>query len=237
MRKNLLIYGSPIIEQPEIDEVVATLRSGWLGKGPKTYKFEGMFKKYIGSRFAIALNSCTAALHLSLLAIEINPGDEVIVPSMTFASTANVVILVGGKPIFVDCEKDTMNIEPKDIERKITSKTKAIIPVHFAGRPCDMNRIMKIARKHKLQVIEDCAHAFGAQYMGKKVGTIGDIGCFSFYVTKNITTGEGGMVVTNNRDLANKINILASQGLDKVSYERFKNHNLRHYNVIEPGLK
>jgi len=148
MRKNFLIFGSPLIEQQEIDEVVASLKSGWLGTGPKVDKFEEMFREYKGSRYAMALNSCTAALHLSMLAIGIKPGDEVIVPTMTFAATANAVIHAGGIPIFADCEQETMNIDPGDIERKISSKTKAILPVHFAGRACNMDAIMDIAKKH-----------------------------------------------------------------------------------------
>jgi len=198
IRKDFLIFGNPMIEQPEIEEVVASLKSGWLGTGPKVHKFEEMFKDYKGARFAIALNSCTAALHLSMLAIGIKKGDEVIVPAMTFSATANAVIHAGGRPVFTDCEKDTMNINPRDIERKITPKTKAIIPVHFAGRPCHMNDIMDIAKKNNLKVVEDSAHAVEAEYQGKKTGTFGDIGCFSFYITKNIVTGEGGMAITDN---------------------------------------
>ena len=175
MRENFLVFGSPLIEQPEIEEVVDSLKSGWLGTGPKTHKFEEMFKKYKGVKYAMALNSCTAAIHLSLLAIGIKPGDEVIVPTMTFASTANIVIHVGAIPVFADCERNTMNIAPDDIERKISPKTKAIIPVHFAGRPCNMNAIMDIAHKHHLKVIEDCAHAIETEYHGKKAGTFGDL--------------------------------------------------------------
>jgi len=188
MRNKFLVFGSPLIEQPEIDEVVASLKSGWIGTGPKVHKLEEMFAKYKGTKYAMALNSCTAALHLSLLAISIKPQDEVIVPTMAFASTANTVVHVGAIPIFADCERDTMNIDTKDIERKITPKTKAIIPVHFAGRPCNMDAIMDIAKNHNLKVIEDCAHAIETEYHGKKAGTFGDLGCFSFYVTKNIVT-------------------------------------------------
>ena len=170
----------PLIEQPEIDEVVASMKSGWLGTGPKVQKFEQMFREYKGSKYSMAVNSCTAALHLAMLAIDIQQGDEVIIPTMTFAATANSVIHAGGVPVFADCEKDTMNIDPEDIERKITNKTKAIIPVHFAGRACNMDAIMSIAKKHSLKVIEDCAHAIETEYKGKKTGTIGDLGCFSF---------------------------------------------------------
>jgi len=237
MRKSFLIFGSPLIEEQEIEEVVASLKSGWLGTGPKVHKFEQMFKEYKGVNFAMALNSCTAALHLSMLAIGINHGDEVIVPTMTFSATANAVIHTGARPVFVDCEKDTMNIDPEDIERKITSKTKAIIPVHFAGRPCNMNDIMDIAEKHSLKVVEDSAHAIEAEYHGKKTGTFGDIGCFSFYVTKNIVTGEGGMAITDNEDYANKIKILALHGMSKDAWKRFSDEGYKHYQVVYAGFK
>jgi len=237
VRKNFLVFGSPLVEQPEIGEVVASLKSGWLGTGPKVHKFEEMFKKYKGTRFAMALNSCTAALHLSMLAIGIKPGDEVVVPTMTFTSTANAVIHAGGRPVFVDCEKDTVNIEPEDVERKITPKTKAIVPVHFAGRACNMNAIMDIAKKYNLKVIEDCAHAIETEYHGKKAGTFGELGCFSFYVTKNIVTGEGGMVITDNEDYANQVKILGLHGMSKDAWKRFSDSGYKHYQVVYAGFK
>lgn len=178
---NFIIFGSPAIEQPEIDEVVDSLKSGWLGTSPKVHRFEEMFKKYKGSKFAMALNSCTAALHFSLLAIGIKPGDEVIMPTMTFCSTASVVIHVGAKPVFTDRKKDTMNINPEDIKRKITPRTKAIVPVHLAGRACKMDANTEIAKKHHLKIIEDCAHAIETEYHDRKAGTFGKLGCFSFY--------------------------------------------------------
>ena len=237
MRKNFLVFGSPMIEQPEIDEVVASIKSGWLGTGPKVQKFEQMFREYKGSKFAMAVNSCTAALHLSMLTIGIKPKDEVIVPTMTFAATANAVIHAGGVPVFADCEKETMNINPKDVEKKITEKTKAIIPVHFAGRSCNMDAIMEIAEKHGLKVIEDCAHAIETEYHGKKSGTFGDLGCFSFYVTKNIITGEGGMVTTDNEKYANQIKILALHGMSKDAWKRFSDEGYKHYQVVQAGFK
>lgn len=237
MRKDFLVFGSPLIEQSEIDEAVASLKSGWIGAGPKVHKFEEMFKEYKSAGYAIALNSCTASLHLSMLAVDLKPGDEVIVPSMTFAATANAVIHAGGRPVFADCEKETMNIDPFDIERKITNKTKAIIPVHFAGRPCDMDAIMPIAKKRSLKVIEDCAHAIESEYHGKKSGTFGDIGCFSFYVTKNIVTGEGGMAITGNRDYADKIKILGLHGMSKDAWKRFSDEGYKHYQVVYCGYK
>ncbi|MCK4860247.1 MAG: DegT/DnrJ/EryC1/StrS family aminotransferase [Candidatus Omnitrophica bacterium] len=237
MRKDFLVFGSPMIEQPEIDEVVASLKSGWLGTGPKAHKFEEMFKEYKGTKYAIALNSCTAALHLSMLAIGIKPGEEVIVPAMTFASTASVVIHAGGIPVFADCKKDTMNIDPADIERKISPKTKAIIPVHFAGRACNMDAIMDIANRHDLKVVEDCAHAIETEYQGKKAGTFGDLGCFSFYVTKNIVTGEGGMAITDNEEYANRMKIMALHGMSKDAWKRFSDSGYKHYQVLYPGYK
>lgn len=237
MRKNFLVFGSPLIEQPEIDEVVASMKCGWLSTGPKVHEFEEMFREYKGSEFAMALNSCTAALHLSMVAIGIEPGDEVIVPTMTFAATANAVIHAGGVPVFADCEKDTMNINPEDIERKITSKTRAILPVHFAGRSCDVDAIIDIAKKHHLKIVEDCAHAIETEYHGKKVGTFGDLGCFSFYVTKNIVTGEGGMVITDNEEYANQIKILGLHGMSKDAWKRFSDQGYKHYQVIYAGFK
>lgn len=237
MRKEFLVFGSPLIEQPEIDEVVDSLKSGWLGTGPKVKKFEEDFGKYKGVKHALALNSCTAALHLAMRAIGIRSGDEVIVPTMTFAATANAVIHAGGKPILVDCGRDTMNLDPKDLEKKITPRTKAVIPVHFAGRPCNMEAIMAIAKKHNLKVIEDCAHAIETEYRGKKAGTFGDIGCFSFYVTKNIVTGEGGMAITNNEDYANQIKVLALHGMTKDAWKRFSDEGYKHYQVVDSGHK
>lgn len=237
MRENFLVFGNPIIEQPEIDEVVGCLKSGWLGTGPKVQKFEEMFRTYKDTRFAIGLNSCTAALHLSMLSLDIQEGDEIIVPSMTFCATANAVVHAGGKPIFVDCDKETMNICPEDIERKITTRTKAIMPVHFAGRACNMNAIMDIAQRYDLKVIEDCAHAIETEYHGRKAGTFGNLGCFSFYVTKNIVTGEGGMIVTENEDCANKIKVLALHGMTKDAWNRFGDKGHKHYEVVYAGYK
>src|SRR3990167_508182 len=237
MRKNFLIFGSPLIEEPEINEVVASLKSGWIGTGPKVHAFEEDFKEYKGTKYAMAVNSCTAALHLSLVAIGVGPGDEVIVPSMTFDATANVVVHVGATPIFADCQRDTMNIDPGEIEKKITPRTKAIIPVHFAGRSCDMDAIMTIAKRHNLKVIEDCAHAIETEYHGKKAGTFGEIGCFSFYATKNIVTGEGGMAVTNNEAYASKIKIMGLHGMSKDAWKRFGDSGYKHYQVLYAGFK
>ncbi len=237
MRKKMLVYGSPLIEGPEISEVVKCMKSGWLGTGPKVQQFEEMFRAYKGIPYSMALNSCTAALHVSMLAAGLRPGDEVLVPAMTFAATANAVIHARCKPVFVDCERDSMNIDPKDMERKITGRTKAVIPVHFAGRPCNMDAIMDIAKTHQLKVIEDCAHAIESEYHGKKTGTFGDLGCFSFYVTKNIVTGEGGMAITKNEDYASQVKVLALHGMSKDAWKRFGDEGYKHYQVVYAGFK
>lgn len=236
-KKAFIVFGSPSIGQREINEVVAVLKSGWLSTGPRVHRFEELFRQYKGSRYAIALNSCTAALHLSLKVMGIKPGDEVLVPAMTFCATANAVIHAGGKPVLIDCERETQNIDPKEIVKRITRRTRAIVPVHFAGRPCNMNVILAIAKEHNLKIIEDCAHAVEAEIGGRKVGTFGDIGCFSFYVTKNLTTGEGGMVVTNNEEYAKQIKILSLHGMSKDAWARFSAEGYTDYQVIDAGFK
>jgi dTDP-4-amino-4,6-dideoxygalactose transaminase len=235
--EEFLIFGSPLIEQEEIDEVVQSLKSGWVGTGPKVHKLEQLFKEYKGVGHAMALNSCTAALHLSMIVLGISAGDEVIVPAMTFAATANAVIHAGGVPVFADCQKDTMNIDPADLEAKITPRTKAVIIVHFAGRPCRMDEILDICRRHDIKLVEDCAHAIEAEIDGQKSGTFGDIGCFSFYVTKNIITGEGGMAITNNDEYADKIKVMALHGMSKDAWKRFSDDGYKHYQVVYPGFK
>ena len=237
VRNDFLVFGSPKIEQEEIDEVVECLKSGWIGTGPRVNEFENAFCDYIGSKYAIALNSCTAALHLSMLISDVSIGDEVITTPMTFAATANAILHAGAKPIFVDVEKDSMNIDPSLIEKAISPKTKAILPVHFAGRPCNMDHIMEIAQKNNLLVIEDAAHAVEAKYKGKKIGNIGDMTCFSFYVTKNLVTGEGGMITTNNEEWSKKIKIRALHGMTSDARMRYANENYKHYQVIAPGFK
>lgn len=237
MRKDFLIFGNPAIEQPEIDEVVDSLKSGWLGTGPKVQKFEEMFKNYMGTKHAVAVSSCTSALHLSMCALGIGPGDEVLVPTMTFAATANAVIHSGGIPVLVDCKRDTMNIDPEDIKSKITSRTKAVIPVHFAGRPCDMDEICELSNQHGIKIIEDCAHTVEAEYRGRKMGTFGEMGCFSFYVTKNIVTGEGGMVISDKNNYVNQIKTLAQHGLSRDAWKRFSDEGYKHYQVVYSGYK
>jgi len=236
-KNKYIIFGAPAIGQEEVEEIVRTLKSGWLGTGPKTAKFEQLVSNYVKAKFGLALNSCTAGLHLSLLVCGVKPGDEVITTPLTFCATVNAIIHCGAKPVFVDINKETMNIDENKIEAAITRKTKAIIPVHMAGRPCEMNAILKIARRHKLFVIEDAAHALGARYHGKMIGSIGDLTCFSFYVTKNIITGEGGMVTTNNKKFADKMKIYALHGMSKDAWQRYSDDGYKHYEVIYPGYK
>lgn len=237
VRKNFLVFGAPQIKQAEIDEVVDSMKSGWLGTGPKVAKFEELVRDYTGTKHALAVNSCTAGLHLALIASGVEAGDEVITTPMTFAASANVVEHIKAKPVFVDVEKLSMNIDPDLIKKKITKKTKAIIPVHMAGRVCRMDEINKIAKKHKLVVIEDSAHAFGAEYKGKMAGNLGDISAFSFYVTKNLITGEGGMVTTNNDKYAEFVQLNALHGLSRGAWKRYSDEGFKHYLVQYPGYK
>jgi dTDP-4-amino-4,6-dideoxygalactose transaminase len=236
-KEHFLVFAAPLIEEDEINEVVASMKSGWVGTGPKVAQFEKMFREYKSADYSVAVNSCTAALHLSFLAANLEPGDEIITTPMTFCATVNAVIHSGATPVLADIDPITMNISPDEIEKKITDKTRAILPVHFAGRPCDMDRIVEIARKYNLKLIEDCAHAIETEYHGRKTGTFGDFGCFSFYVTKNIITGEGGMVLTKNEDDANRIKVLALHGMTKDAWKRFGDEGYKHYYVAEVGYK
>lgn len=236
-KENFLVFGSPLIQEDEINEAIATLRSGWIGTGPKVAKLEDLFRSYKGVRHAIAVNSGTAALHLACLAAGIGPGDEVITTAMTFCATVNAIIHSGATPVLVDCDKKTMNIDPSKIEEKISPRTKAMLIVHFAGRPCEMGLLMDIAKKHELIVIEDCAHAIETEYHGKKAGLFGLLGCFSFYATKNMTTGEGGMMITEFDDLAARIKVLALHGLNHDAWKRYSDEGYKHYQVVECGFK
>ena len=237
MRKDFLVFGSPRIEQAEIDEVVDSLKSGWISTGPKVARFEKLFKNYIGTNHALALNSCTAGLHLSMIVAGLQDGDEVITTPMTFGATANAIMHSRATPVFADIELPTMNIDPENIEEKITDKTRVIVPVHFAGRPCNMKRIKEIAQKHNLIIIEDAAHALEATYHGQKIGTIGDLSVFSFYVTKNLVTGEGGMITTDNNTYAEMIQTYALHGMSKGAWKRYSDEGFKHYQIVYPGFK
>jgi dTDP-4-amino-4,6-dideoxygalactose transaminase len=230
-------FHKPAIDEDEIQSVVETLRSGWLTTGPKVKRFEEEFAKYLGCRHAVAVNSGTAALHLALDAIGLKEGDEVILPTMTFAATAEVVIYFKACPVLVDCEPDTLNLDSEQLESAITSRTKAIIPVHLGGQPCDMDRILELARRHNLKVIEDAAHALPAAYHGKKVGAIGDITCFSFYATKTITTGEGGMATTENSEWAERMRMMSLHGISHDAWKRYTKEGSWYYEILSPGFK
>lgn len=237
MRSSYLVFGQPPIEQPEIDEVLGSLRSAWLGTGPKAAEFERRIAAYKGVPYAVGLNSCTAGLHLACVVLGLQPGDEVITTPMTFCATVNAIVHAGATPVLADVDPVTMNIDPAEVRKKVTPKTKALLPVHFAGRPCDMDALMAIAREHRLKVIEDCAHAIETEYRGQKAGTIGDLGCLSFYSTKNIVTGEGGMVLTRDERLAKRTKMMGLHGMSADAWKRFTDDGYKHYDVEEVGFK
>lgn len=237
MSRPFLVFGAPLIEEAEIAEVVDSLRSGWLGTGPKVARFETLFREYTGAQHAIAVSSCTAALHLCLIAAGIGPGSEVITTAMTFVATANAIVNAGAVPVLTDCDRSTGLMDPERVEAAVTPRTRAIIPVHLYGRPCAMDALMDIARRHDLVVIEDAAHAIEASYRGRKIGTIGHMTAFSFYVTKNMTTGEGGMVTTASSALAESTRRYALHGLSHDAWTRFTDAGYRHYTAVVAGFK
>ena len=236
-KDRFLVFGSPPLLEAEIAEVVDSFRKGWIGTGPKVARFEQMFAEYVGAKHAMAVSSCTAALHLGTLAAGIGPGEEVVLPSMTFAATANAVIHTGATPVFVDCDRATMNIDPHAVRAAITPRTRAIMPVDFAGRPVDFEALSAIAHEHQLAMIEDAAHCVEGVYHGRKVGTISDATCFSFYVTKNVTTIEGGMITTENDAWATLIRTSALHGMSADAWARFSDSGFKHYQVVSPGFK
>jgi dTDP-4-amino-4,6-dideoxygalactose transaminase len=244
-RASFLPFALPSIGEEEIAEVVDSLRSGWITSGPKVKRFEAEFSQYIGCRHAMAVNSCTAALHIALTALDVGPGDEVIVPTLTFCSSANVVVHVGARPILVDVGAD-FNVQAETIERAVTPKTKAIILVHYSGQACDLAAVYAVARRHHLAVIEDAAHAVGTEYDGHKIGAsyhtqasgvTKHITCFSFYAIKNLTTGEGGMIVTSNDELAERMRKLTLHGMNRDAWKRYSSAGSWFYEVQEPGYK
>ncbi len=230
-------FHKPYINGEEEKEVIDSLRKGWLTMGKKTVEFEKEFGNYIGAKNAVAVNSCTAALHLALRCIGLKEGDEVLVPSVTFVATAEVVGYFGARPVLVDVERDTHLIDLRDLEKKITERTKAIIPVHYSGQPADMDEIIEIARNHNLYVVEDAAHALPSSYRGRRIGTIGDLTAFSFYATKTLTTGEGGMITTDNDKWAEKIRVLRLHGISKDAWKRYTKEGSWEYDVLENGYK
>jgi len=237
MTDEFLPFSRPSISREAIDEVVACLESGWITTGPRVKKFEEDLKRYFGAPHALALSSATAGLHLALLALELKPGDEVITTPMTFAATLNTIVLAGGRPVLVDVEPDTYNMDMSKLAGAITKQTRAIMPVHFAGLPVDLDPLYQLADKHGLRVIEDAAHAIGTEYKGKRIGAYGDTQVFSFHPNKNMTTGEGGCVVTRDDKLAEKIALLRFHGMDREAWNRFGKSGSQHYEIITPGLK
>jgi perosamine synthetase len=226
-----------LIEEEEIDAALEVLRSGWLTTGPRVREFETAFASYIGAEHALAVNSCTAALHLALKAVGIAEGDEVILPTMTFAACGEVILSLNARPVLVDCKKDSFHIDPAEIARSITPRTRAVLAVHYAGWPCDMGAILEIARICQLKVIDDAAHALPARWDGKMIGTVGDITCFSFYATKTLTTGEGGMATTNNQDYAERMRILSLHGISRDAWKRYTAEGSWRYEILEAGFK
>jgi dTDP-4-amino-4,6-dideoxygalactose transaminase len=237
MRESFLIFGSPVIAEEEIAEVVDSLRSGWVGTGPKVQRFEGMLSEYLDVPYARCVSSCTAALILSLDVLGIGPGDEVLVPAMTFVASANAVEHAGATPVLVDSEPGTGLIDLDAAEAAITRRTRALMPVHLAGRPMDMERVNALRDRYGLEVVEDAAHAIGAEWRGRRIGGFGNVAAFSFYVTKNITTIEGGVVITESPQFAAEVERLALHGLSLGAWQRFADAGFRHYEVVRPGYK
>ena len=237
VRERFLPFGAPCLGEEEIAEVVDTLRSGWIGTGPKAQMFEDEFATYVGAKYAVSLNSCTAGLFLSLVALGIGSGDEVITTPLTFAATVNVIEHVGARPVFADIDPTTLNIDSGQVERTINSHTRAILPVHFGGLACDMDSLQAIATKHGIAIIEDAAHATGTRYRGRMVGSIGKLTAFSFYANKNLTTGEGGMLTTDDTALDEKIRVLRLHGLSRDAWKRFATRRLMKSDIIMPGYK
>jgi dTDP-4-amino-4,6-dideoxygalactose transaminase len=237
MRESFLIFGSPVIDEAEIAEVVDSLRSGWVGTGPKVHRFEAMLSEYLGVPHGRCVSSCTAALILSMDVLGIGPGDEVLVPAMTFVASANAVEHAGATPVLVDSDPRTGLIDLDAAEAAITPRTRALMPVHLAGRPMDMERVNALRDRHQLHVVEDAAHALGAEWHGRRIGGFGNVAAFSFYVTKNITTIEGGALMTESPQLAAEVERLALHGLSLGAWQRFSDAGFRHYEVIRPGYK
>jgi dTDP-4-amino-4,6-dideoxygalactose transaminase len=237
MREDFLIFGSPVIGDAEIAEVVDSLRSGWVGTGPKVQRFEAMLAEYVGVPHVRCVSSCTAALMLAMRALGIGAGDEVIVPTMTFVASANAVEHAGARPVLVDSDPATGLIDLDAAEAAITPATKAIMPVHLAGRPVDLGRLAELRDRHGIVVIEDAAHAIGTRWRGRAIGAHGNVTAFSFYVTKNISTIEGGAIATDDPDIAAEVERLALHGLSLGAWQRFSDRGFRHYEVVEPGFK
>lgn len=236
-REKMLPFGAPFFGQEEFDEVLDTLKSGWISTGPKTKQFETEFAAYVGANYAVGLNSCTAGLHLSLVVLGIGPGDEVIVPTLTFGATANVIEHVGARPVLVDVDPQTLTIDPAAVERAITPRTRAMIPVHYAGLPCDLDALRALAEPRGIVIIEDAAHAIGAKYNGRMVGSISPLTNFSFYANKNLSTAEGGMVTTDDAAVEEKLRVYHLHGLSRDAWKRYHTKAYTLSEVVVPGFK
>lgn len=237
MNEEFLPFSRPSISQAAIDEVAACLASGWITTGPRVKRFEDDLKNYLGAPQVLALSSATAGLHLALAALKLQPGDEVITTPLTFAATLNTIVLAGGKPVLVDVEAGTFNMDVKRLPAAVTPRTRAIVPVHFAGLPVDLDPLYALAAQHGLHVIEDAAHAIGTEYKGRRIGSCGDTQVFSFHPNKNMTTGEGGCVSTRHVDMAEQIALLRFHGMDREAWNRFGKTGNQHYEIILPGYK
>ncbi len=237
MSEEFLPFSKPSISRAAIDEVVACLESGWITTGPRVAQFTEELRAYLSASSVLPLASATAGLHLALLALDLQPGDEVITTPLTFAATLNTIILAGGKPVLVDIDPHTLNMDLNRVADAITDRTRAVIPVHFAGLPVDMDVLYQLAKTHELRVIEDAAHAIGTMYKGKRIGSFGDTQVFSFHPNKNITTGEGGCVTTTDPELAKKIGLLRFHGMDREAWNRYGKSGSQDYEIVLPGLK
>lgn len=237
MRNSFLPFSLPTIEKEEIDEVVDSLKSGWITTGPKVQKFEQAIKEYSGAAHVIATNSCSSGLLISLKVLGIGPGDEVITTPLTFAATINAIVHCGAKPVLVDVDRNTLQINPARVREAITANTRLILPVHFAGQPCDLDEIHKIAAEKKIEVLEDAAHAIGTEYKGRKIGTISKISVFSFHPIKNMTTGEGGAICCHEAEMADRLRVLRFHGLSKEAWNRYSEKGVSEYEILEPGFK
>jgi dTDP-4-amino-4,6-dideoxygalactose transaminase len=237
MSEEFLPFSRPLISRAAIDDVVTCLESGWITTGPRVAQFTDALKEYLDAPFVLPLASATAGLHLTLLAMGIKPGDEVITTPMTFTATLNTIVLAGGKPVLVDIDPKTYNLDLNQLEDAITDKTRVIMPVHFAGLPLDLDHLYEIAERHGVRVIEDAAHAIGAEYNSKRIGGVGDTQVFSFHPTKNMTTGEGGCIATRDEALAKKIGLLRFHGIDREAWNRYGKGGTQDYEVVMPGYK
>jgi UDP-4-amino-4-deoxy-L-arabinose-oxoglutarate aminotransferase len=237
MSDNNLPLSRPTLGEEEIREIIDVIQSGWITSGPRAKRFEEEFSRYVGARHAVAVNSCTAALHVALLAHGIGPGDEVVTSSMTWSATANMIEVTGAKPVFADVDRDTLQVTSETVAAAVTERTRAILPVHFAGQACDLDGLAAIATSRSLTVIQDAAHAVGTEFRGQRIGGDGVTACFSFHPIKNITTGEGGMISTNSDELAEKLRLLRFHGVNRDAWSRYGKVDSPRYETVTPGWK